>query len=183
MEAPAPTSPHSTPQHTHQIQMALQTSPTVSHAPHPRQLQTPTAQTSRVCAALLLHLCTHSLTSEPLAFLWWNRDNGSYFSTLYVFIEGEAGMGWESKESGAWCRVGSQHKFTLSIPLNQEHRCPVGLDMYFYFCYGKCSGKEIIGRTWFLSHLFQNCSLVNVHFWVPSKKQTQSRPTKMQFLW
>ena len=128
--------------------------------------QTPTAQTSRVYNGLLLHLCILSLTSEPLAFLWWNKDNGSHFSILCVFVEGEAGLGWESKESGACCRVDSQRSsLFLSIPLNQEHRCPVGLGMYFHFCYGKCSRKEIIGRTWFLSYLFQNCSLVNVHFW------------------
>ena len=146
VEAPAPTSPHSTPQHTHQIQMALQVSPTVSHAPHPRQLQTPTAQTSRVCTALLLHLCTHSLTSEPLAFLWWNKDNDSYFSTLYVFIEGEAGMGWESEESGAWCRVGSQHKFTLSLHSPESRaQVPCGLGYVFLFLLWQMQWK---GNYW-----------------------------------
>lgn len=84
--------------------------------------------------------------------------------------------------------IGLVSEFLHTCPLLLFHllNCPQpvwALGIYFYFCYDKCSGK---GNYW-KDMIFSPISSKTVALWmsvfrVLSKKQTQSRPTNMQFL-
>lgn len=48
----------------------------------------------------------------------------------------------------------------------------MGLGMFlffFYIFYGKCDGEDY-WKGMILSHPFQNCSLMDIHSWVPGMK-------------